>query len=105
MSKDIKIDFKQVVNEINKRAEKAKQVVLKEMLADTTDFVPLGKTGNLRKSGIVTRDGLEWTAEYAADVYYGYNEHKVGTREWFEAAKLVHMDKWMKSFQNEMNKG
>lgn len=104
MSKDIKIDFKPVINEINKRAERAKQIVLKEMLKDTTEFVPL-KTGELRKSGRVTREGLEWTAEYAEDVYYGFNEHKVGTREWFEAAKLVHMDKWMKSFQNEMNKG
>lgn len=105
MAKDIKIDFKPVINEINKRAEKAKQVVLREMLEDTTEFVPLGKTGDLRESGRVTQDGLEWTAEYAEDVYYGFNEHKIGTREWFEAAKLVHMDKWMKSFQNEMNKG
>ena len=104
MAKDIEVDFKPVIKEINKRAEKAKQIVLKEMLKDTTEFVPL-KTGELRKSGRVTRDGLDWTAEYAEDVYYGFNEHKIGTREWFEAAKLVHMDKWMKSFQNEMNKG
>lgn len=100
----IDIDLQPIEQHIETMVDRAKKPVLAMMLRDTTEYVPMN-TGNLRESGKTTPDGLEWTAEYAGEVYYSDAPHVVGTREWFEAAKAVHMADWIKSFQNELNRG
>lgn len=104
--KEVTIEFniRQLQRDIEHNVKKAKKKLLKRMLEDTTPFVPM-KTGNLRDSGQVTEDGLEWTADYASHVYYGLQPHAIGTREWFEAAKIVHEKQWMKQFQKDINQG
>jgi hypothetical protein len=102
MSKvSIEVNLSPINKQINKATEQAKNKLLTKMLSDTTPYVPI-KTGKLRESGRVTDNGIEWTAEYASDVYYDYNEHLIGTREWFEAAKIENLNSWIDYYKSQL---
>lgn len=97
----INISVNNIMNSINKKSETAKKQLIKEIIKDTTPLVPMD-TGNLRESVKETNDGVEWTADYARDVYYSDYPHKVGTSEWFEHAKQMYMTKWLNNFKQNM---
>ena len=103
MKVSIKTNLKPVEDEIKKRVNRAREPTIRQMLLDTTPFVPV-RTGKLRKSGRVTNDGIVWDEKYALDVYLSTKKYEVGTRQWFEAAKLIYLNRWVNTFQKEVNK-
>lgn len=104
MSTNIKFDIQGIYNKLNSRTEYAKSQLLKQILADSNELVPF-RTGKLRRSGVVVPDGVEWTVDYAQEVYRSTSPHKVGTREWFEYAKQANLKKWIKQFENDLKNG
>lgn len=85
---------------------KAAQVWLdNEVLKDTDPFVPMD-TGMLVKSGIrgteIGSGLIKYDAPYARPLYYGsefnfnITKHPKAQAFWFEGAKAVHKDKWIR---------
>ena len=76
-----------------------------EVLKDCDPYVPMD-SGNLRTSGIRgTRLGsgrIVYNAPYAARQYYRHtgkstDKHPQACMQWFEKAKAVHKDRWVKT--------
>ena len=88
-------------------SESAKKVLLDDIKADSSTYVPV-RTGTLRKSAVVdVSDGsVSWTTEYAQAVYE--MDHVVskgndkGTGHWFEAAKENHLDQWIQDVKDAL---
>lgn len=88
--------------------ENAKKVLLDDIKADSSEYVPV-RTGNLRNNSVVVdvSDGsVSWTAGYAQAVYE--MDHVVskgnakGTGHWFEAAKSNHLDQWKQDVKDAL---
>lgn len=72
--------------------------IKKQMLRDSNKYIPVD-TGNLRRSGVITKWGLEWHTPYAAKQYYTIeNKTSVNnpgaTWRWFETAKAKYGMTW-----------
>lgn len=89
-------------------SENAKKVLLDDIKADSSEYVPV-RTGNLRNDSVVVdvSDGsVSWTAEYAQAVYE--MDHVVskgndkGTGHWFETAKENHLDQWIQDVKDAL---
>lgn len=102
MYANIKLDLQGIYNKLNSRTEYAKSQLLKQILADSNELVPF-KTGKLRESGVVVPDGVEWTVDYAQDVYRSPYPHKIGTSEWFEYSKQANLKQWLRDFERNLN--
>lgn len=85
-------------------AERAQAWLDNEVLKDSTPFVPR-LSGELERSGIAgTRIGrgmIVYNKVYAAAQYYGGFSHSTqahsgATRLWFETAKAINKDKWIR---------
>ena len=84
--------------------QRAQQYLDNEVLKDCTPYVPMN-TGNLMRSGInatvIGSGEVVWNAPYASRCYYGNmnfrkTKHPLACRQWFEAAKSVNKDKWVR---------
>ena len=88
-------------------SENAKKVLLDDIKADSSKYVPV-RTGNLLHSAVVdVSDGsVSWTEEYAQAVYE--MDHVVskgndkGTGHWFEVAKENHLDQWTQDVKDAL---
>ena len=91
-------------------SENAKKVLLDDIKADSSEYVPV-RTGNLRNYSVVVdvSDGsVSWTTEYAQAVYEMDQDHIVsegndkGTGHWFEVAKDNHLDQWIQDVKDAL---
>lgn len=127
---DIKID----TSRIDKNLKNAQKVLNEDVLNDTTPYVPKGGTGYLSGSGYIPDPyGGEviWGANYAHFQYIGYVRTDENGRVWverkkekpiltnrplhyqapgaekefFEAAKRDHLNKWIADVKKEVGKG
>lgn len=85
-------------------AERAQAWLDNEVLKDSTPFVPR-LSGELERSGIagtvIGKGQILYNKPYAAAQYYGDFTHSTqahagATRLWFETAKAINKDKWIR---------
>lgn len=89
-------------------SENAKKVLLDDIKADSSKYVPV-RTGNLRDDSVVVdvADGsVSWTAEYAQAMYerdhVGSTKNDKATGHWFETAKDNHLDQWIQDVKDAL---
>lgn len=97
----------------NTKYSKAQTFLDNEVLKDSEPYVPM-RTGFLRDSGpIGTKIGsgsIIYNATYAKAMYYGTymhfskDKHPQACAQWFEKAKSIKKDSWIKSV-NKIIKG
>lgn len=98
----VRVDLKGVYSKIG-RFKQGGELKLGEMiLKDSDPYIPK-KSGKLRDSGEVDRDGdVEWTEKYAKKMYYepmiNYTTPGTGPR-WVDKAKSIHIDKWTRKLE------
>lgn len=105
--------FSAIEKRMDNASEFALEMITQQVLADSNRYIPL-VSANLRNSGIIHTSGLVgfviWGAPYAERLYYGvdffftltYNE--LAGALWFEAAKSVYGEEWVKTYQNALFK-
>lgn len=103
MDYKIKFDLDNISKKLNSIADNNRERIYKKILDDCTNYVPI-KTGKLRESGETTESGIQWTEDYANEVYYKDANHTIGTKEWFEVAKSLHMKEWTEYIDNIISK-
>lgn len=89
-------------------SENAKKVLLDDIKADSSEYVPV-RTGTLRNNSVVVdvSDGsVSWTEEYAQAVYemdqVVSKGNDKGTGHWFEVAKENHLDQWIQDVKDAL---
>lgn len=101
----ITVDFDS--NKIKKRMQDSLTVAQvwldTSVLRDCEPYVPSSSGELIRSARTATKIGsgeIIYNTPYARAVYYGYHgksqTRPLATRLWFETAKLVHGDKWIK---------
>lgn len=105
----VKIDLKGIEKKVSSSAlAKGKLAIANQMMKDMRPFVPV-KSGDLRGSGAVYRDGIRYPGPYARAQFYGgaYNKHRswswtkgkrpgTGPR-WDKKASALHVKDWGKT--------
>jgi hypothetical protein len=83
---------------------RSQQIIDTQVMKDSTPYVPFD-TGTLANSVILGTDvgsgTVRWSAVYAEAQYKGMPNkskaaHPLATTYWFEAAKAVNKDKWIR---------
>lgn len=91
--------WNQRVRRFSRQFREAQRWLDQSVLRDAEPFVPK-RSGRLVKSGkAVPGGGVQWTAPYAAAVYYRKKKNPSGTgaqRLWFEAAKARYASGWVR---------
>lgn len=88
-------------------SENAKKVLLDDIKADSSKYVPY-RTGTLHDSAVVdVSDGsVSWTTEYAQAMYerdkVGSTKNDKSTGHWFETAKENHIDQWTQDVKDAL---
>lgn len=93
------------LSRFNAQTVKAQKWLDNEVLKDSDKYTPF-RTGNLRSSGIrgsvIGSGKIEYNAPYAKKTYYALafrfskEKHPEASSQWFEKAKAVNKDKWIK---------
>lgn len=110
MSKSVSVriimDVPNVVSRFNPKFQLAQKRLDSEVLRTSAPFVPM-RTGALMRSGTNgTKLGtgeIVYDTPYAKKMYYGLNynfskdKHPQACAQWFEKAKAIHFDDWMKT--------
>lgn len=95
------------VNRFKPKFQKAQEFVDSEVLKDCDPYVPM-RSGNLVRSGqrgtSIGSGQVVYNAPHAGPQYHAYpnkskSKHPQATMEWFEAAKAVNKEKWIKGAQ------
>ena len=107
------INTQKCMERYNALYSKAQKFLDSEVLRDSAPFVPM-RTGFLMKSGnLGTTLGsgkVVYIAPYAIPMYYGVHlhfskdKHPQACAQWFEKAKAIKKDEWMKGV-NKIIKG
>lgn len=101
------INTQECVSRFEPRYEAAQRFVDSEVLRDSAPFVPM-RTGYLMKSGntgtVLGSGQVSYNAPYARRCYYGHcnfstEKHPQATSQWFEKAKAIKKDTWVKGAQ------
>lgn len=88
-------------------SENAKKVLLDDIKADSSEYVPV-RTRKLLHSVVVdVSDGsVSWTTKYAQAMYerdhVGSTENDKATGHWFETAKENHLDQWIQDVKDAL---
>jgi hypothetical protein len=98
----VKLDEARIKDKIEHNARFARLWLKNEVAKDTAQFVPY-RLGGLRASvePSIDRDDnkLVYDVPYAHRLYYsrGYRFSRIGTTDhWFEKAKAIYRDKWLR---------
>jgi len=110
----LKINTNECVSRFNPRYAQAQKFIDNEVLKDSAPYVPM-RSGNLMKSGTVGttlgKGEVIYNAPYAKRMYYGVgfnfskDKHPQACAIWFEKAKAIHKDKWMRGVQKIVGGG
>jgi hypothetical protein len=100
----IHVDWKKIEAELGDNLKRGQTALDLQVLKDCDPYVPYD-SGNLRNSGIrATKPGegqVIWDAPYAFAQYNGaprksHDVHPQAVLRWFEAAKAVRKDAWLR---------
>lgn len=99
-----------VLGNVNNRVSKAKQKLVKDIVADTDNLVPY-KTGNLASDiDILPQgNGIRYSAEYApfvvdmpAGTNFNKKVHPNATSNWNSKSYDKNVEKWIRMFKEEV---
>lgn len=109
MSLDLNVG--KCLNRFDPKYQLAQKRLDSEVVRCSTPYVPM-KSGALMQSGERgTKPGtglVQWNTPYAKRMYYGINYHfrkdlhPQACAEWFEKAKAVHKNNWIKLVQETL---
>lgn len=108
----MKVKLRFPTGKINKKlaaiTEKAQKIVDAQVLKDSNYFCK-EDTGDLIRSGNNPKPGIvEWDESYARKQYYllaaSTDKNPNAVYKWFEKAKSLHMETWVKAAQGEYGK-
>ena len=102
------------VSRFHPKYHEAQKFLDSEVLRDSAPYVPM-RTGNLMNSGntgtVIGSGKVIYNAPYAKPLYYARNahfsklKHPKASAEWFEKAKAVKKDVWLKGVQKIIRGG
>lgn len=105
------INTQSCIGRFNKKYSAAQKFLDSEVLRDSAPYVPM-RTGNLMRSGDAgTNIGsgrVEYNAPYSRRMYYGVgfnfskDKHPQACAQWFEKAKSLKKDAWIKGVNKIM---
>ncbi|HEM5257229.1 TPA: minor capsid protein [Streptococcus suis] len=104
----VKVDLKGIEKKVSSAAlAKGKLAIASQMKMDSTPFIPR-KSGELRGSAQISKDGIRYPGPYARAQFYGssYNKHRSFTfkryttpgtgKRWDLKASALHIKNWGK---------
>lgn len=98
----VRLDEAKLLNKITRNARFARLWLKNEVAKDTAQFVPFrlgGLRNSVEPSVSANDDKLVYDVPYAKRLYYshGYRFSRIGTTDhWFEKAKAIYKDKWLR---------
>lgn len=108
----IDIDFSGVQRKVDKKAERTKVVLAEQILKDSNRYIPADEW-TLRNSGIIASmanvSQIIWDTPYARKLYwnplfnFSKDKNPNAQGKWFEFAKSVHLNDWLKIAQTEVD--
>lgn len=94
------------LDRFNSQYKRAQVLLDYAVVKDSTPYVPM-RTGTLYKSATTATlfgsGEVIWDTPYARECYYGVNRrfrpdfHPQAQAQWFEAAKAINLDNWLKT--------
>lgn len=113
MNCTLELDVNKCVGRFEPKYATGQKWLDNEVLKDCDEYVPM-RTGNLRNSGIrgtnIGSGKVIYNAPYASECYYSKrtfskDKHPKATSAWFEKAKAVNKNKWIKGATGQITGG
>ncbi|MFD1425502.1 minor capsid protein [Kroppenstedtia sanguinis] len=110
----VKIDLQRIKPKMKKATNAAVGIVTQQVVKDSNLYAPMD-TGNLINSSLSSSDfpggKAVWNTPYARRLYYGTSfkfakdKNPRAQALWYEKAKAVHLDGWVRVAQRAVEKG